>query len=447
MRRWSITRRLGALLALLLGGLWLLAVGAAALNLRHELDEVFDGALQETAERLLPLARAHLALGDAAQPIPPLGGAEEEYLFYQLLDGAGRLLLRSHAAPDQPFVAPPRAGFATSGDYRVFTLIAADGLTLQVADPLDHRAEALGEGLFWLLLPLVALPPLAGLALWWTLRRATRPILALQAELHARHGGHLAPLPDAGLPEELAPLARDVNLLLARLERALDGERAFAANSAHELRTPIAAALAQAQLLERSLAAGPEAARAGGLVATLRRLARLVEKLLQLARAESGAALAREPFEARAVLALLVAEQALRPEAAGRLDLVPGEGDCWLDGDLDAWGIAVQNLLDNALLHGEGRVRVRLDDDGTLTVANGGPALPAEELPRLTRRFERGAAPGPGSGLGLAIVAAIARQSGGRLELRSPARGAAEGFEAVLMLPLARRGPPRPGRA
>ena len=434
-RRWSIARRLGALLGLLLGGLWLVAVGAAALNLRHELDEVFDGALQETAERLLPLVSAHLALLDGAPDLPALGAAgEEEYLFYQVLDAGGRVLLRSHEAPAQPFVTPPRAGFATAGGYRVFTLIA-EGLTLQVADPLDHRAEALGDGLFWLLLPLLALLPLAGLALWWTLRRATQPILALQAELHARHGGNLAPLPDAGLPEELAPVARDVNLLLARLERALEGERAFAANSAHELRTPIAAALAQAQLLARQLGPTPEAPRAQDLVATLRRLARLVEKLLQLARAESGAALAREPFEARAVLALLVEEQRRRPEAAGRLELAPGAGDCWLEGDLDAWGIAVQNLLDNALLHGRGQVRVRLDDDGTLSVANGGPALPAADLPRLTRRFERGAAAGPGSGLGLAIVEAIARQSGGRLELRSPARGAAEGFEAVLAFP------------
>ncbi len=439
MRRWSIARRLGAWLALLLGLLWLVAVAATTLNMRYESGEIFDGALQEAAERLLPLAEAHLALlRDGAVGAEEIGDPQqEEYLLYQVLDREGRLLLRSLQAPEQPFLLPPRPGFATSGGFRVYTEVADSGLAIEVADRLSHRDEALWDGLFWLLAPLLALLPLAGLALWWTLRQATRPLLALQGELERRHGGNLAPLPEAGLPVELAPAVHDVNLLLARLERALAGERAFAANSAHELRTPIATALAQAQLLQERLTDG-EQARVAGLVASLQRLARLVEKLLQLARAESGAALAREPFDALPVLRMLLHEQARRGDAGARLEFDPGGRQAlWLDGDLDAYGIAVQNLLDNALLHGQGAVRVALLPDGSLSVANEGPAVPPGLLAGLTNRFVRGQSRGAGSGLGLAIADAIARQSGGSLTLHSPARGRGDGFEAVLALPLA----------
>jgi two-component system OmpR family sensor kinase len=169
-----------------------------------------------------------------------------------------------------------------------------------------------------------------------------------------------------------------------------------------------------------------------------------VEKLLQLARAESGAALTREPFDALPVLRLLVDEQARRSEVRGRVALDDGgRSALWLDGDLDAFGIAVQNLLDNALAHGDGEVRVGLLAEGTISVASGGPAVPAAELAGLTARFVRGRTRGPGSGLGLAIVEAIARQSGGSLTLHSPARGRPDGFEAVLALPPA-AAPPDP---
>lgn len=443
MKRWSLSRRLGALLGLLLGALWLLAVAATTLNMRAENGEIFDGALQEAAERLLPLAAAHLALlRDGQVGVEEIGDpADEEYLLYQVLDLQGRLLLRSHQAPREPFVQPPRPGFAHSGDFRVFTALSDSGLAIEVADRQSHRDEALWDGLFWLLAPLLALLPLAALALWWTLRQATRPILALQAELDRRHGGNLAPLPEAGLPDELAPVVRDVNLLLARLDRALAGERAFAANSAHELRTPIAAALAQAQLLAEQLGSGPQAARAATLVTSLQRLARLVEKLLQLARAESGAALTREPFDALPVLRLLLHEQARRPGAGRRLTFEDGgRRSLWLDGDLEAFGIAMQNLLDNALAHGSDEARVTLLADGGVSVANGGPAVAPDLLAGLTGRFVRGRKSGPGSGLGLAIVDAIARQSGGSLTFHSPARGRTDGFEAVLVLPLAAPG-------
>jgi len=105
--------------------------------------------------------------------------------------------------------------------------------------------------------------------------------------------------------------------------------------------------------------------------------------------------------------------------------------------DPDALGIVLQNLIDNALAHGNRSepVTVRVTPDGTIAVANAGPVVPPESLATLTRRFVRGGTSAEGLGLGLSIVEAIMAQAGGRLDLFSPARGRTDGFEAVLTFP------------
>jgi two-component system OmpR family sensor kinase len=115
--------------------------------------------------------------------------------------------------------------------------------------------------------------------------------------------------------------------------------------------------------------------------------------------------------------------------------------------DVDAFGIALRNLIDNALRHGAegGRVEVFLDGAGAIHVVNDGPVVPPERLATLTRRFERAGAAAPGAGLGLAIVEMILAQSGGELALHSPAVGRAGGFEAVLRLDLGERTEVQPG--
>jgi two-component system OmpR family sensor kinase len=106
-------------------------------------------------------------------------------------------------------------------------------------------------------------------------------------------------------------------------------------------------------------------------------------------------------------------------------------------GDLDALGIVLRNLLENALHYGDPAqpIRLRLHGDHSLSVANGSAVVPAEVLATLTQRFRRLEASKPGSGLGLAIAETVMRQIGGRLELHSPVRGEAAGFEVVLRFP------------
>ena len=126
----------------------------------------------------------------------------------------------------------------------------ADGMTfVQVADAMDNRTEAVMEGSMALFLPVLVLIPVSVLLIWLIVRRALAPVDDLREAIEEKDGGNLAPVPSSMLPRELRPIASSVNRLLSRLQAAFDAEREFTANSAHELRTPIAGALAQTQML------------------------------------------------------------------------------------------------------------------------------------------------------------------------------------------------------
>ncbi|WP_340116857.1 ATP-binding protein [Pelagibius sp. 7325] len=458
---WSIAQRLSSLLTVALTALWLVAVVAAAAVVNHETNEVFDSALQETAQRLVPLVVEDFgeqSEGDDHQDEARVieerleFASHEEYLVYQVRDAEGHVLLRSHDAPVRAFPAALNRGHAEVGDWRFFTEhYAPADLYVQVGESLAHRREALYETMAGLVAPLALLIPLAGFVIFWTVRRSLAPLAAVRAELDARGGANLAPIAVEAMPRELAPIIDDVNLLLARLGRVLESERAFAANSAHELRTPVAAALAQIQRLAAELQGSHQReavlARVDQVAATLRRLGDLVEKLLQLARAEAGIALSRDPVDVMPALRLVTEELTRRGAVGQRLDFDDG-GWQHLTAriDIDAFGIALRNLIDNALLHGKqgGRVAVFLDGEGAVHVRSEGAAVPPERLARLTERFERAGAEAQGAGLGLAIVEMIVTQSGGSLTLHSPVPGRSDGFEAVLRLDLAERAQVQP---
>jgi len=431
----------------------------------HEVNEVFDSALQETAQRLAPLVVSGFVVpgdegadadkdDDDAHEVRVIAenlefAEHEEYLVYQVRDADGHVLLRSHDAPAKAFPVALERGHAEAGDWRFFTERVPPGrIFIQVGEPLSHRREAVYETLGAVAAPLGVLIPLAGLVIFWTVRRSLAPMVEVRAALDARGGGDLSPIPYEAMPEELAPIIEDVNGLLARLGTVLESERAFAANSAHELRTPVAAALAQTQRLAAELRGAPQQARIDQIAATLHRLGDLVEKLLQLARAESGIALSRDPVDVMPAFRLVVEEFMRRGDNEGRLHFDDGGWSRLVARiDMDAFAIALRNLIDNALHHGRegGPVVVRIDSEGSIHVVNGGPLVPPQRLATLTRRFERGAAEAPGAGLGLAIVETILAQSGGTLELLSPARGRSDGFEAVLRLDLGEGAEVQPG--
>jgi two-component system, OmpR family, sensor kinase len=306
------------------------------------------------------------------------------------------------------------------------------------AEPINHRREAVIDAVGMLLWPLAVLLPLSQLGVWALVRFVLQPVQAFEREIEARGRGDLSSVNATALPRELAPVAGSVNRLIARLQRALEAERGFTASSAHELRTPVAAALAQTQRLIAEVPEGAARERARTVEAALRQLARLSEKLLQLAKAEGAGLLAEMPQDLAQVLDFVLDDFRDDPDAAARLTITPPMTGVLLSRmDVDAFAILARNLIENALKHGaaDQPVSVALSDDGLLQVANGGAVLAPEAMARLKRPFERGGSPATGSGLGLAIAEAIAAGAGSSLELSSPVPGRSSGFEARVRLP------------
>ena len=357
--------------------------------------------------------------------------------------------------PAQPPEVPKEAGLETidiaGTPWRSLTLIADSGNPrLQILSslaPVEERVSRTRR--LVLLLGAIALA-LTALAAWGLTTLAVRPLARLRGGAARIRGAEdlSTPLADEqGAPDEVRQLAGALNEMLARLgtqsaatERALEATRRFAADAGHELRTPLTALRAQLDTLARNpeLPLDQREALVADMTAEQDRMVHLLEGLQALARGEAAESLPREPVELGDLLDAAVhgarkRHPGVQYELAGRVD----------EGTVDGWEgglrLLVDNLLDNAALHGRpsgGSVGVGLvRDDGRLVVhvQDDGPGIAAGERARLLEPFARGegAAPG-GTGLGLAIVAQQAALHGGELRLRDSSRG---GLVVEVLLP------------
>lgn len=431
----SLQWRLSLWLGLGMTLLWAMAAIITVQMLRQEMDEVFDSALEETAQRILPLAALDIIDRDGEdteQRVATLR-QHDEYFTYVVRDASGKVLLRSHSADLAIFPPFSGMGFANTPTHRLYSDAALQGnLTITIAEPVAHRRMTAGHILLGLGLPLLAIIPLSLAGTWAVIRLSMTPVRIFRSQIEARGGGDLAPIAADDLPSEIGPVARAINRLLDRLKRTLEAERSLAAKSAHELRTPVAAALAQAQ---RMIAEAPDEAtreRAGDMQIALLRLSRLTEKLMQLARAEGGRLLAERPVDIGVILRMVAGEFGGYAAPTGRIELELPDAPVFTAIDADAFAILARNLIENALKHGskDEPVRVTLSEQRILRVANAGPGVPDETLARISQPFERGQSLTKGAGLGLTIAKTIAAGTGGRLELFSPREGRQDGFEA-----------------
>ena len=432
----SLQKRLGLGLTLGISVLWLIATAIAGVVVQHELNEAFDSALEETAQRILPLAVLEIVNREEPRALQHIASlqAHNEYLTYLVRDNHGNTLLQSHDADPAIFNAQPLEGFTTSATHRLYAASALrETVFIEVAEPLAHRREAAWETSLALLL----LIPLSLLGTWLWVRLSLRTVLAYRRAIETRGAGDLSPIKTAQLPAEINPLADAVNHLMERLRRALDAERSFAANSAHELRTPLASTLAQVQRLRREAPDGPLQERAAQIEASLRELARLSEKLMQLAKAEGAGLLSETPQDLVPLLAHVVDD--LRRTAGVRLHLqLPSAEAVLATIDPDAFAILLRNLIENAMKHGasDQAIEVSLSSTALLRVVNAGPVVPPALLAQLSGRFVRGNNQAEGSGLGLAITKTIAQGVGASLLFASPAPGKPDGFAvSVQFLP------------
>jgi two-component system, OmpR family, sensor kinase len=447
--RGSLQRRLSLGLVVSVTVLWLAAASVASFVIRHEIDEVFDGALQSIAHRVLPLAysewlnRENSPLDDT--PVQTIASATDgdEYISYVVRDRRGQVLMQSHDSVGTPFPTDVTPGFHDGPDFRFFTVGAVrDTLFVTTLETPGHRRDTVWRAIRALVWPLVGLIPLSLIGIWAVVRFTLKPVIAFRVEIEARGDGNLSPVTTASLPAEIRPLAIAVNHLLQRLRHTLDAERSFTANSAHELRTPVAAALAQTQRLISEVPDGPSRERARAISSALKRLARLSEKLMQLAKAEGGSLIGEQPEDMVIVLRHVLEDIDREHDASDRLIVrLPPVGTALSIIDADAFAVLARNLVENALKHAspESEVHVTLGEDLAFTVANDCPAIPQDLIDRLRRPFERGVTDAKGAGLGLAIADTVARGAGSALELFSPRPGHTSGFEARVVLPRDRR--------
>lgn len=383
LRPWSLRRRLtGRVLLLVLGG-WLATIVLSAVVLKHEMNEMFDEELQALVETTV----LYLDTAQAGR-IPRMLGVETN-------DGERVLRILS---PDRTTTSAPWPVLATDGfhdapGWRILRR-SAEGVVIEAAHANSWRIEEILEtASAFLVLAL----PLMGLLLWGlrrTVVEATAPVARLADAVAGRGPDDLSPIGASGLPQELHPLVGAMDGYLARIDALRRSERDFIANVAHELRTPLASLRNRLALL-----AAPDAVAAVGTVDTL---TRRVERLLQLSRLEAGIGLGRGPTDVLRILRLLIDE--CRPRARHPIRLDDRDLDrLMVAADPDALAILLRNLIENALEHGTGEVRIILDPAGACSIEN-----PAPDTPLPDARFARG--PGSsGTGLGLSIVEALAK--------------------------------------
>ncbi|MBF6990471.1 sensor histidine kinase [Cupriavidus sp. IK-TO18] len=426
--------------------LWWLAAGllagiaiATALiygQARQEANALFDYQMKQMAAAL-PSQFANPVVPPFIGSPGDLSHADEDVVIH-IWDGSGRSLYLSHSHPALP--ARAELGFSNvttqQGEWRLYSMQLGPTV-VQIAQPMSARRTLAARMALRTVAPLLLLLPLLGWLVWMAVGRGLRPLREIAAEVRARDATTLAPLALRQMPDEIAPLSAALNQLLARLSHAIDTQRAFVADAAHALRTPLAALQLQAQLVERADSGAARDEALAKLRQGLERLTHLVTQLLTLARQEPGAATPpHEPVALRALATGVVAELA---QAALDRDIDLGvDGDADADaapaivhGDADALRILLTNLLDNALAYipagSRVDVQVARGSDGRsveLVVSDNGPGIPAGEHERVFDRFYRvPEAPTGGSGLGLAIVAEIAQSHGARVALEDARPG------------------------
>ena len=383
---------------------------------RDEMDAIFDYHLRQ------------LALSLRSPPAATSDGASGDFDYViQIWDQNGVRLYLSR--PDSGLPSVAQLGFATipsrTGDWRVYSTELA-GLIVQVAQPMRVREELAFAASIRTLAPVLLILPLLAFLVWRSVGRALAPLDHLAEAVGSRTVAALQPLSESGAPEEALPLVRSLNDLLGRLGTALDAQRAFVADAAHELRTPLAALNLQLQLVERASGAGERATALADLRAGLDRATHVVQQLLTLARAEpeAAAALAGEPVGLAELVAQAVADHALLAEAKG-VDLGATEAAkaAFVTGDATALRTLLANLVENAIRYtpAGGRIDVAagvVDGRPYLEVADNGPGISEAERARVFDRFYRcGSGSSSGSGLGLAIVKAIAERHSATVSL------------------------------
>ena len=452
-RRLVVATLIGMLL--IFSGIGLAAHAVA----RYESEELFSARLATSARVLEALVARQLSLATLERPIvitlpreleaatsnepETYGHRYETKVAFQVWHSDGTLLAKSASAPSAA-LAPLRAGFSEHqiGDtlWQVFVLRSGNSwvITAEKDEVREELAHYIGLSI---LAPLAVGGLLMLAAVNFLLLRSMRPLSELAARIAARKPDSLEPVQLPETPSELAPIVVELNHLLGRIKAAFEREQRFINAAAHEIRTPIAAVQLH---LENALRSHSEVERRHALEAALsgaRRTSKLAEQLLALGRISAGSDVyQRQRLSLRALCCDAIATLEPLLERRGQTISLEAQDDCHVWGEPSQLLRLLQNLVENASVHGAagGDILVGLARRGelaVLSVANDGVPIPDDEVGKLFTPYYRlpGAAPG-GHGLGLAIVKEIADQHAALLHILRKADG--QGTVAEVWMPL-----------
>jgi signal transduction histidine kinase len=422
----------------LVGGIGLFAVLGLALQ------RSVDASAASTADYVAALTRE----GELPNPVPVAGGQ-----LVQVVDGDGRVLSASVGAdPLIPLLQPKELASARKGDrhYVDGSPVAVDGPVRVVALPVGddtvivgrpvgemYRSMGLLRGHLLVVYPVLVIA--LGVVGWRVVGAALRPVEQLRVGAESITGSRRDDrLPVPCSEDEIQRLALTLNGMLDRLSAARARQRAFVADAAHELRSPLTAMRTELEVAGRH---GIPPDLVPDLLADVVRLSRLVDDLLLLARADDAAP-SKDRFAPVDVADVLREAHDRCRGARVRVDLVVADGlDLTTLGEHDALLRAVTNLLDNAVRHAAGRVTLTgYPEAGSavIEVTDDGPGIPEPDRERVFDRFTRlddgRARDDGGSGLGLAIVRELVRRHDGAVTLAD----AGPGLRATIRLPLTR---------
>ena len=446
-RQRSVRRQLLVLLLTAVSVAWIIAASVSFRDARHEVAEVLDAHLAQTASLISVQRDRDEDEDEVDTEHAPVLHRYGRRVMFQVWRNGTTLGLHSQHAPDTP-LSTVRDGFsdATIGGtrWRVFsTWDARSHVLVQVAEQNYERDELATAVARNFVVPLAITLPMLGLVIWVAVGRATQSLTHVNQQVASRSADNLTPLDVANAPSEIGALLTSLNQLFERVHGLIEQERRFTADAAHELRTPLAGIRAQAQV---GLGATTDAERAralDGVIAGCDRATHTVEQMLTLARlAPDAVSFEPTPVELGAVLKATISDLAQAALAKGMDIELTLEQHVLVSGDAGLLAILFRNLIDDALRYSPPATRVAIqiepaDDEALVRITDAGPGISDSERANIGRRFYR--APGaqaPGSGLGLSIVHRILELHRGRMHLDSPPTGS--GLQVTVALPRVR---------
>jgi two-component system OmpR family sensor kinase len=416
----SLQRRLFAWLAssILVAGL--LAAGLSSLLSYRDANELQDTQLQQVAAVL-----SNDALSSEPVKFKPRNHEDAETHFVVKLLGTDA----ANADPsiDVPLpmaLAPGLQTLDQSGvRWRAIVTRNAAGQRFAVAQRMTVRDEVARDAALLTLLPLVVLVPVLLLIVRIVLRRTFAPLTSMTVEVDRLDGSELTALDERGVPLETLPLVEAVNRLMRRLGRAFEQQRRLVSDAAHELRTPVATLIVQADNMLHVDLSCEAATRMRTLRQGLQRMSSMLDQLLSFARVQGAPVAAPQTLEFDTLLRTAIEESLAMAQAKqvdlGCLQIEPAR----IEGDpLHAYAL-IRNAVDNAVRYtpAGGAVDVTLCTTGyfvCLVIEDTGPGIDKADRERVFEPFVRVlGGEEPGSGLGLAISRTAAEALGGTIEI------------------------------